>query len=457
MRSIIGENGREYIIVDEIGRGGQGRVFSLQGGQYAFKLLSTKTSSRKAQLLKRKISYIKTRDIKDLPIARPKEQVRGDILGYIMDMAIDMMPLEDLLKPSDDNNWWFNTGGLRKRLNLLYKLAKVLSDLHSKGLVYGDLSPKNVFVSIDKDNAEIFLIDTDNITHSSKVGEAVYTPGYGAPEIIKQETGYDTYTDDFSFAVIAYQLLTLNHPFIGDYVNNGDPELEEEAYLCTIPWIEHNNDDINKSSTGLNSLTTISHQMMEEFTNTFENALDDKFKRTTTSKWCESIGSTINYLLQCEQCNNEFLHRKFKKPICPFCNQEMDFFGIVTMVSLNRTLKKEIENKHDVSLENISIVGNELMRKVCNPNKYVSIIENDIYLNKSSKELIAIKISKDKVYFRGMSQKSISIYLQKEEKLYNNIDISSEQRIDYKNDFFIYFEDINIEYQRVIKVRKYPR
>jgi len=381
MNSIIGATtGSEYIIVDEIGRGGQGRVFSLKGGQYAFKLLSMKTSGKKAQLLKRKLSYIKTRDINDLPIAKPREQVSGNILGYIMDMATDMVPLVDFLKPSDDKNWWLTTGGLRKRLNILLKLAKVLSTLHYKGLVYGDLSPQNIFISKDPKFSEILLIDTDNITHHSKVGEAVYTPGYGAPEIIKQESGYDTYTDDFSFSIIAYQLLTLNHPFIGDYVNAGDPELEENAYLCKIPWIEHSNEVINKSTTGFSSSSTISNHMMKEFNKTFEDAINNKLKRTTTSKWCDVINTTIDYLLKCSQCNNEFMHRKFKAPICPFCNTEIDFFGIISVVPLNHFEKDSLEKEYQIKINEIKVTGNELSRKVSNPNEFTNITENDIYL-----------------------------------------------------------------------------
>jgi hypothetical protein len=109
-KSVIGESGREYVIEKELGKGSQGRVFSIKGGRYAFKLLGKK-SSLTAQKLKRRISYIKTRKIHDLPISRPLEQIRGKFLGYIMEIATDMMPLENLLKPTTDNNWWENTGG----------------------------------------------------------------------------------------------------------------------------------------------------------------------------------------------------------------------------------------------------------------------------------------------------------------------------------------------------------
>ncbi len=62
-------------------------------------------------------------------------------------MASGMIPLENLLRPTSSENWWIETGGLKKRLRILKKLSNILAELHSRGLVYGDLSPKNIFVS----------------------------------------------------------------------------------------------------------------------------------------------------------------------------------------------------------------------------------------------------------------------------------------------------------------------
>ncbi len=310
MRIVIGENSdAQYQLDAEIGSGAQGRVFSVKGGKYAFKLIGKK-SSKNAQLLKRKISYIKTRNISDLNISKPIEQVKGEFLGYIMEMATDMVPLEKLLKPTSDSEWWEKSGGLSKRLLILKNLSQLLSDLHSRGLIYGDLSPNNIFVSEDKEYAEVYLIDVDNITHESKVGDAFYTPGYGAPEVVKGNSGADTYTDDYSFSVIAYQLLTLNHPFVGDYVNQGDPELEEDAYIGNIPWIEHSADKINKSTTGLDSSSTLSKMIKKEFINTFEINILNKLKRTSTSKWYEVLTKSLTGILKCNNCGNTFFYNK---------------------------------------------------------------------------------------------------------------------------------------------------
>ena len=41
------------------------------------------------------------------------------------------------------------TGGMRKRLNAFLNASCVLSKIHASGLVYCDISEKNMFVSAD--------------------------------------------------------------------------------------------------------------------------------------------------------------------------------------------------------------------------------------------------------------------------------------------------------------------
>lgn len=451
MKSVIGETtDAEYQLDEEIGRGAQGRVFSVKGGKYAFKLLGKKTS-KDAQLLKRKISYIKTRDIADLNISKPIEQIKGEFLGYIMEIATDMMPLERLLKPTNDLNWWEATGGLKKRLIILKNLSTLLSDLHSRGLIYGDLSPKNVFVSIDKNFAEVYLIDVDNITHLSKVGDAFYTPGYAAPELVKGISGADTYTDDYSFSVLAYQLLTLNHPFIGNYVNNGDPEIEEEAYAGNIPWIEHSVDSINTSTKGLKSSTTISKKMMKEFENTFETNLLNKLKRTSTLKWSEILETSLLGLLVCSSCKNTFFFTP--KLLCPFCNIQKNSIGIVQILELNATLKNELKERYtEITFDAIKDVGNLIHRKIASLDEYIPVTENDVFLNKSDSILFEIKVGAEYNYIRGVNQKAITVFAHG--KLKEGVDIKDETRVSQGN-WLIFSKELNEAYQRVIKVGRY--
>jgi DNA-binding helix-hairpin-helix protein with protein kinase domain len=457
---IIGiSSGANYTIEKEIGRGGQGRVYSIVGGKYAFKLIGKKTSS-KAQLLKRKISYIKTRPIEDLPISTPIEQVEGEALGYIMEMATDMTPIESLIKPDSEVSfleWWYETGGIKKRILILKKIAKTLAELHSRGLVYGDFSLSNIFVSEDKEYSEIFFIDSDNITHESKVGTAVYTPGYAAPEIIQTEShqatsGYDTYTDDFSFAIIAYQLLTLNHPFIGDYVNEGEPELEEKAYLGEIPWVNHSSDNKNSTSSGIPTSLTISKKMMSAFQQTFENGIAQKIRRTSSFKWTEILSGALDAIIECQNksCNQNFFFSKDLR--CPFCQEQMNFVGMARIHPLIKKMKDEVKYNFSVKLEDIQNIGEVLNIKIITPNNYLIFYENDFLLNSSNRQLFKIKLKSDSIYIKGLALKLISIISNKKYK--KDVDITNEIKVNLTGDFTLFFDDLN-KYQRILKLKKY--
>lgn len=457
---IVGSSsGANYLIEEEIGRGGQGRVFSIKGGKYAFKLIGKKTSS-KAQLLKRKISYIKTRPIEDLPISIPIEQVEGNALGYIMEMATDMISIESLIKPDsakDFSLWWQETGGLEKRVSILKGIAETLATLHSRGLVYGDFSLSNIFVSNDKEYAEIFFIDSDNITHDSKVGTAVYTPGYAAPEIIQTEShpatsGYDTYTDDFSFAIIAYQLLTLNHPFIGDYVNDGDPELEEKAYFGKIPWVNHSTEKINITKSGIPKSLTISKKMMDAFQQTFEKGLSQKIKRTSSFKWSEILSGAFDAIIECQNksCNQNFFFSKNLS--CPFCQEQMNFVGMARIHPLIKKMKDEVKYEFSVNLDDIKNIGEVLSIKIMTPNNYLIFNENDFLLNSSNRQLFKIRLKDDSVYIKGIDLKRVSIISNKKYK--KEVDITNEIKVVLTGDFILFFDDLN-KYQRILKLKKY--
>jgi serine/threonine protein kinase len=452
-------SGANYSIEKEIGKGGQGRVFSIKGGKFALKLIANKSSS-KSELLKRKISYLKTRPINDLPISIPLEQVEGKALGYIMEMATGMIPIENLIKPDSSKtflDWWKDTGGLKKRVLILQKIAETLAKLHAKGLVYGDISLTNIFVSEESKHANIFFIDSDNITHESKLGTAVFTPGYAAPEIMqttnqKATSGYDTYTDYFSYAIIAYQLLTLNHPFIGDYVNEGEPELEEKAYLGEIPWINHSRDKTNVTSSGIPSYITLSKKMMQAFKDTFEDGVKLKHKRSSVSKWSEIFSGAIDVIIECqnENCKQDFFFSS--NLVCSFCEEQTTYVGVVRFFPLVKNIIEDIKHEFQVTLENIKSLGVEVKRIILTQNQYSILYEKDFLLNSSDKPLFKIKIMDDAFYIKGLEQSIISISIK--DKIKKNVNISQEIKVELTNDLFIFIDELN-NYQRVVKLSKH--
>lgn len=320
--NVIDSFRNSYEIQSEIGKGSQGTTYLLKGGKYIVKLFSNVTNPTE---LKAKVNFLKQLDLDKEGFAMPLEEVTQPKIGYISEFASGMEPLTMLKwsNQSDDlQKWFIETGGLLKRLQVLTKLAERLRTLHSKGLIYCDLSPNNVFVSSDVKNSHVFLIDLDNLRYRTSITHNIYTPFYAAPELVRSVSANSMESDCFSFAVIAYEILTFNHPLIGDYVTDGEPELEEQALSGKLPWVDHSSDELNRRSSGIPSSFFITESLRELFKRTFEDGLNDPIKRPTISEWCKGLYKALNEVIKCPDCGIHYPQSISGE--CPFCGKSSD-------------------------------------------------------------------------------------------------------------------------------------
>ena len=86
-----------------------------------------------------------------------------ELMDGLIPLEKVMNETEELIASEGSIEHYLSTGGLKRRMTILAKLARTLSDLHARGLAYGDLSPANIFVSENADYSEVWLIDCDNI------------------------------------------------------------------------------------------------------------------------------------------------------------------------------------------------------------------------------------------------------------------------------------------------------
>jgi len=102
-------------------------------------------------------------------------------------------------------------------LSVLRQTAAALDYAHSKGIVHRDIKPANLMLG-EGGSAKITDFGVAKITTSqqhTQAGTVVGTPNYMSPEQI-QGREVDGRADQFSLAVIAYELLTGEKPFAGD-------------------------------------------------------------------------------------------------------------------------------------------------------------------------------------------------------------------------------------------------
>ena len=324
-RTVLDQHGQSYELTGRIGEGGQGMVCTTNYPNVLIKVARATTEEKRASWAS-KIRALMHQPLEGLPIAHPQALITQPQPGYVMELMDGLAPMTDLMQVATDAlmsdeglSGYVRTGGLLRRLKMLARLARVLADLHGRGLAYGDLSPANVFVSQSLEYAEVWLIDADNIACQSRDGQqGVFTPDYGAPEILRGESGINTLTDSWSYAVMAYRVLTLAHPFKGDDVLEGEPEREEAALRGELPWVDHPVDRSNALSIGLPRELTLNAPLRALFERCFNAGLNNPCERPSLSEWADAFESATGHCDQCESCGSTFFYTS--RHICPFCD-----------------------------------------------------------------------------------------------------------------------------------------
>jgi len=315
LNEVTDETGAVHQLERQLGAGGQGVVWLVKGGRRVVKLLRRGDP----EALRRQFLFVRRLDLSELHVARPLAVLKPPLVGYVAEFLGDMTPLGALLAPPAKEllRWHIDTGGLRRRLRLLAHAGESLLGLHGRGVVYGDVSHNNVFVSSPVTAHEAWLIDLDNLSHDSDPRRAIYTPGYGAPEIIAGKAGCTSLSDAWAFAILAWQTLTLTHPFLGDLVHDGEPELEERAFAGELPWVGNASDPRNASTRGLPPGQVLGSRLVELASRTFEQGLSDRKQRPGVSEWVERLHAAADLTVLCPGCRGTYF---VPETYCPWCD-----------------------------------------------------------------------------------------------------------------------------------------
>lgn len=285
--------------------------------------LATDASQRAA--LRRRLEDVRALPLPRLHLAQPLSMLR-DHVGYTMRLLKGMVPMRTLIADPGAprlSEFYQATGGLARRLELLANTAGLLARLHGVPLVYADISPNNVFVSETVDANEVWLIDLDNLDYLSANAPGIFTPGFGAPEVVTGRAGVSTLSDSYAFAVLAFWVLTQQHPFFGDHVEEGDwdsdgaVDREQLALRGDLPWIEDTKDATNQTSKGIPRHLVLSRPVRELFQRTFEAGRKDRTMRPSMSEWAEVLRRAADRVVTCKGCGSSF---DVSATSCQFCS-----------------------------------------------------------------------------------------------------------------------------------------
>ncbi len=207
-----------YTILGELGRGGFGIVYKAQDPKInrivAIKTIPTQELRSFAggkELYERFSREAQSAGSLSHPnIVTVFELAEDEAVTYIVMEFVPGRSLRDLMSDG-------TTTSLERKLSLIRQMAEALDFAHQNGIIHRDVKPANILVT-DAGVAKIADFGVAKIVSQqtmSATGAAVGTPSYMSPEQIMAK-GVDGRSDQFSLAVIAYELLTGKQPFDGD-------------------------------------------------------------------------------------------------------------------------------------------------------------------------------------------------------------------------------------------------
>jgi serine/threonine protein kinase len=208
-----------YRILDELGRGATGIVYRAQdpaiGRVIAIKTIRLSDftdETERDRLRERLFREAQSAGILSHPnIVTIYDIAEENGLAYIFMEYVDGPPLEKILNSQE-------VLGKDVALSIFRQTATALDYAHRKGIVHRDIKPANILIhegALAKiTDFGVAKILSQQMTQS---GVMMGTPNYMSPEQV-QGHAVDGRADQFSLAVIAYEVLTGEKPFVADHL-----------------------------------------------------------------------------------------------------------------------------------------------------------------------------------------------------------------------------------------------
>lgn len=462
--TIITVDGKKHKLGKLAGYGAQGVVYEDSTGNKMIKLYYPTGSKIIDEDILERLRFI--RNVKMPPnFVEIEDIIDSPYVGYVMERVVEHKPLNTYLIPDQEMSFseWYNQGlGFRERIFLGYIIAKAFGELERNNLSYCDISGNNILVKTGK-NASIKMIDVDNIYIAGKGAAAVLgTPRYIAPEVISRQKTPDVLSDNYSLAVILFELLRVGHPYISDDILDGTPEDEEAALAGKCDYVTDEN-----STNMLPADIVLTDKLKKLFERCFVDGKRNRLARPSAQEFEFALLEASNKVIKCPSCGAWHYPRKTGRVYdgCPWCDApskpkaRLNFYDILAEGNDYRTGKPidgspqgKLVNSY-ILREGINQIKSLYVLRYDDPGKdatraaenYLSIAKSkDGYwvYNAYNMDTIVVRKYQSGQYFIKNSKGQIT----KSCKAGEYIRLKGNEAINLMNGDFIYFEmNVTIE------------
>ena len=173
---------------------------------------------------------------------------------------------------------------LKRKLKLMYRVAKALVYAHSRGVFHGDLKPENILVS--EENGEYYPWITD--------WGGGFTPCYSAPEVYESNGKVITSKSDvFSFGIILYEVITGEKVFVDPIIYDKYVKKREEVRV-ELPREELRkliNTCITRDPKQRPTIEQVEEKLLSYIVNVLRSSVSGKLEYSNT---LDTIGSYLD-------------------------------------------------------------------------------------------------------------------------------------------------------------------
>lgn len=296
-----GLNNIAYTTSRELGKGGEGVVYELKDQpELVLKVYSEPLSTEKTNKLKLMVT-MRNSDT-DAYAAWPADVVfnsQGLACGFTMKKLKGYVPLHHVFSPMDRKRM-FHDKGYNFLVHVARNLAVAFHKLHEAGLVIGDVNEGNILIN---PGGMVAFIDCDSFQVRKETGFyfcEVGVPRYTPPELLKKSTFENvertTNTDNFSLAILIFQLLFLGrHPFAGRH--KGAADIDEETAIKQKQFAYSLENTKKKLSPPPDSFKMT--DLPQDIIMLFHRALEQD-ERPTAADWASALGELLKNMTTCD-------------------------------------------------------------------------------------------------------------------------------------------------------------
>lgn len=342
-RSLFDAKGQVIRLGRELGRGGEGAVFDIEGkpGLVAKVYHTALNTARQAKLT----HMVRAVDPALLSYAAwPQETIHsrsnGPVTGFLMAKVGNREPIHKLYSPAHRKQD-FPKAGWDFLLYVARNTAAAFSTLHAHGHVIGDVNQGNVVVGAD---SKVSLIDCDSFQvrangslHLCEVGVPHFTPPELQGTSSFAATPRTTNHDNFGLALLIFHLLFGGrHPFSGVPLRD-DVGNQLETDIKAFRFAYSRTAQARGFAVPPNALTL--SLVPDSFGNLFERAFTEPGAkangRPTADEWVHALDLVRQ---STKKCSTSSIHLyPGNLPACPWCS--LDAKGVVLFVDLNPHLQ----------------------------------------------------------------------------------------------------------------------